>query len=366
MKKRELMVFAGQSNMMGAAVYPPKDPAKSLDSFEYKHNAKRRFGKGIFVPSAHPTGEFSYVDVSLAYSEEYLAKDGKSTLTDYISNTYFCPSMSNLLSDEEKTLTPFKSYSEHTAPVGASLPPLLAAEWETYGGRCAYAHIAKGGVSICHFFTPEMEEEYSRRAADHNTAHGTALPTFSRIEKEQHGAAEYFLEKSRDFFAEAEKHFADEDTSEHILVWIQGESDASLDPAEYELRLSVLWDQLKKIGFTRFFMLRIDLWGSVGSTLGVMDAQERFCQKTPDAYMMTRALSFVPYSGDSKLFTEITDEYKLCRDSAYGFGNPHLNEKAFKLAAARVAANMDRLLHCGKSPLLEEERLKDLTYMKKS
>ena len=360
MKKRELMVFAGQSNMMGASVYPPRDPAKSNDSFEYKHNPKRRFGKGEFVPSKHPAGEFSYVDLSLAYSAEFLAEDGKSTLNHYIANTYYCPSMSNLLSEEEKTITPFREYSEHTAAVGASLPPILAVEWEKYGGKCAYTHIAKGGMSIRHFFTPEMGAEYTRRAEIYNEEHEEKIPTAPCLEREQAGAGAYFLEKSRDFFAEAEAQFANEDTSEHIFVWIQGESDASMTPDEYKLYLEVLWDRLKENGFTRFFMLRVGLWGGVGATLGVMEAQEKFCREQPDAYMMTRALSFIPYSADSALFTEITDEYRFCRDSLYGFGNPHLNEKAFQLAAARLAANMDRLLHKGEDPILECERLKPL------
>ena len=37
MKKRLLMVYAGQSNMMGAGVYPPKSEIHTRDSFEYLH-----------------------------------------------------------------------------------------------------------------------------------------------------------------------------------------------------------------------------------------------------------------------------------------------------------------------------------------
>lgn len=354
------MVFAGQSNMMGAAVYAPKFPAQSKDSFEYKHTPRRRFQKGLFAPSAHPAGEFSYVDLSLAYSAPYLAKDGRSTLADYIKNTYFCPSMSNFLSEEEKALLPFREYSEHTAKIGVSLPPLIAVEWEKYGGKCAYAHIAKAGMSIRHFFTPEMGAEYTRRAQEYNTTHADPIPLDPCLEREQAGAGAYFLEKCRDFLMEATEHFKEEDTSEHIFVWHQGESDASFSVAEYQLYLEVLWDQLKEIGFTRFFMIRVGLWGAPGSTIGIMDAQEEFCHAHSDAYMMTRALSMIPYSADSAFFTEITDEYRFCRDSLYGFGNPHLNEKAFSLAATRIAKNMDRLLHQGKSPILEEERLKPL------
>ncbi len=360
MQKRELLVFAGQSNMMGAAVYAPKSTSKSNASYEYKHTPKRRFGKGEFVLSSHPAGEFSYVDPSLAYSDAYLAKDGKSTLTDYIKNTYFCPSMSNLLSEEEKTLKPFREYSEHTANVGVSFPPILAVEWEKRGGKCAYAHIAKAGMSIRHFFTPEMGKEYTRRALLYNEKNEKKIPADPCLEKEQAGAGAYFLEKSQDFLEEATHHFQSEDTSEHIFVWLQGESDANFSTEEYKLSLEVLWDKLKEIGFTRFFMLRVGLWGSVGATLGIMDAQERFCRENADAYMMTRALSFIPYSGDSALFTEITEDCRYCRDSTYGFGNPHLNEKAFSLAATRFAENMYRVIRKSEEPILEPERLKPL------
>lgn len=361
MKKRELLVFAGQSNMMGAAVYPPKDPAKSADSFEYKHRDKRRFGKGAFVPAAHPAGEFSYTDIALAYGDTHLSPSGRSTLTNYWDNTYFCPSMSNLLSEEEKTISPFVSFSEESAQCGVSLPPILAKEWEARGGCSAYVHIAKGGMSIRHFLTKEMGEEYRRRIEAYNRDTGSELSADPRLADQQSGAAEYFLEKCRDFFTEAEERFADEDTSERILVWIQGESDADRTAIEYETYLSVLWDALKAIGFTKCFLLRIDFFGN-NNVRAVMDAQENFCRHNADAYMMTRVLSFMPYSSDAKLMTEITDEYRFCRDSNYGFGNPHLNEKAFSLAAVRVADNMVRVLREGKEPILESERVMGLTY----
>ena len=362
MKKRELMVFAGQSNMMGAAVYPPRDPARSQHSFEYKHRDRRRFGRGTFVPAAHPAGEFSYVDLSLAYGEEYLSPDGKSRLTNYWDNTYFCPAMASLCSEEEKTLHRFIEFSEETMQGGASLPPLLAREWEARGGCCAYAHIAKGGMSIRHFLTAEMGGTYQSRINAYNALHGTSLSCDPRLHDQQAGAAEYFLEKCRDFLAEAEEHFADEDTSEKIFVWLQGESDADCTAVEYETYLSVLWDSLKEIGFTKFFMLRIDIWGDP-RIRAVMDAQERFCRRNDDAYMMTRALSFIPYTEPTGLLSTVTDEYRLCRDNAYGFDNPHLNEKAFALAAARVADNMVRVLREGREPLLEAERVTGLHYM---
>ena len=60
MKERELFVFSGQSNMMGACVYPPKEQIVFTDSFEYLHKPKR-FGKkmGEFKNTGFPCGEFS-------------------------------------------------------------------------------------------------------------------------------------------------------------------------------------------------------------------------------------------------------------------------------------------------------------------
>jgi hypothetical protein len=73
-----------------------------------------------------------------------------------------------------------------------------------------------------------------------------------------------------------------------------------------------------------------------------MKAQEEFCKDTPDAFMMTRAYSLMPYVGQeqSEWFNEIpTEEYQYCRDSFYGFGNQHVNEKGHLLLAKRLAEN---------------------------
>ena len=63
--KRELFVFAGQSNMMGAAVYPPQMPINMDKSYEYKHKPKRLGApRGKFVSTVYPVGEFSYKDMA--------------------------------------------------------------------------------------------------------------------------------------------------------------------------------------------------------------------------------------------------------------------------------------------------------------
>lgn len=354
MKKRELLVFAGQSNMMGAAVYPPKNPILCKDSFEYKHKGRRLGGTGAFVAAAHPAGEFSYTDMKAAYADGMTSPDGKSLLADYARNTYFAPAMCNLGSEADKSLLSFADFSEASFQGGASLAPILAAEWEKRGGSSAYVHAAKGSVSIRHYFTDEMCEEYRVRMEAYNRSHGTEHAT--HVKPEMPGAAEYFFEKTADFFADAEKRFAGEELSSRILVWIQGESDGHLSAEEYRTLLEILWSRAKALGFTHFFMLRVGFWGNP-DIRAVMRAQEDFCAENSDCYMMTRFLSYIVYPKGypRELYVRVPDEYRNCRDGFYGFNNPHVNERGFTIAAERVADNMLRVLRENAPPVLEEE-----------
>ena len=98
--KRPLFVFAGQSNMMGAAVYEASEQIYFKNSFEYLHKP-RRFSKamGEFKDYGFPSGEFSYKDLDAAYGNNK-TPDYKSDLDVYRDNTYFCPSMSNLFDEK--------------------------------------------------------------------------------------------------------------------------------------------------------------------------------------------------------------------------------------------------------------------------
>jgi uncharacterized protein YraI len=80
--------------------------------------------------------------------------------------------------------------------------------------------------------------------------------------------------------------------------------------------------------------------------------------KNEKCYIITRAMSFMPNPGidtEGWFAEEPGDEYRDCRDSCLGFGNPHINEKGFALIAKRVADNAVRVLREGKEPLLERE-----------
>ncbi len=355
--KRLLAVFAGQSNMMGASVYPPSCPIACGDSLEYKHKPKRLGeARGTFLPAAYPVGEFSYRDMAAAYAEGMTDREGRSLCADYWSTTYFCPAMSNLADEEGRTVHPFAVYSEATAPHGVTLAPFFAEEWEKRGGRVAYAHIAKGGVAIKHYFSDEMRAEYERRAADYNRTHSEQIRAEMPLSEMERGAAAYFDQKCKDFFTDAEARFADEDTSERVLLWLQGEADAGSAVEDYRLRLEILAEHALSLGFTRFCVLRIDYFGSP-AIYRVMQAAEELCREKPRCHLLTRAASFFthPEQDEEGWFSEPpTEEYRDCRDSFYGFPNHHINEKGFRLLARRASDNLARVLD-GQAPLLEKE-----------
>ena len=359
--KRDLFVFAGQSNMMGASVYQPKRKISIKNSFEYKHKP-RRFGKdtGDFVPADLPSGEFSYVDIETAYAPNMVNEKGESLLSDYAKNTFFCPSMSNLRCEKEKTEFPFASFSEATAQCGVTLAPILAEAWENEGGNCAYAHISKGGVPIAHFMTDKMAEQYAKRIGSYNQKHGTDYSPALR--HRMSGAGDYFLEKCRDFFTDSQKRFQGDDMENKCFFWLQGESDAKDSIAEHEIKLDILWEELKTLGFTHFFCIRIDFFGNEG-IWKVMQAQENFVNRHNDAYMLTRAASYFSYAGRNEsdwFVVPPTEDYQYCRDSFFGYTNQHINEKGFEIIANRAVKNLRRVLINQESPLLEEENVKAL------
>ena len=362
--KRHLFVFAGQSNMMGASVYPVKHNPTFERSFEYKHKP-RRLGaaRGAFVSEGFPVGEFSYKDIAQAYASDMCDERGNSKLTDYRHNTYFCPSMASLLSEEEKTEHSFLDFSEATARPSGSPAPFLVEEFERAGGTCAYAHIAKGAVRISHYFTDEMEREYAARVAEYNRQHGTDYPEGLSPKHRMPGAADYFFEKCADFFADAAECFAEDDISERSFFWLQGGGDAGRSSmVEYSIALDILWETLKKIGFQRFFCIRAGYFGKE-VVKEIMIAQERFVKRHDDAYMLTRVGSYMPFKGHDDRDWFITPppaEYCEFRDSYLGFANQHVNEKGFLFLASVAAKNLCRVLMEGKEPVLEPENVRPL------
>lgn len=366
MKKRDLFVFAGQSNMMGAAVLAPKIEISTENSYEYKHKPVRLGAEhGDFVAAGYPCGEFCYTDEILgsAYLPENVDKDGKSMLDQYSSSTYFCPAMCNLKSVEPREEYPFAFYSESSFVAGPTLAPLFAQEWENRGQKCAYAHIAKGGVAITHYYNREMLLEHNRRIEEHNKETGDNIPRVDAENSMWHGASAYFDKKVKDFFADAEDRFAGDDMSNKILVWCQGESDRTQPKERYRIRLEILWEHMKTLGFTHFFCVRVGNWPESQKIHEVMQAQEEFCAENENCYIITRAMSFMPCKNvDSEdWFVETpSEEYHNCRDRDFGFNNPHINENGFALVAKRMADNAVRVLREGKEPLLEKEIISKL------
>ena len=363
MSKRDLFVFAGQSNMMGAAVLPPKLPLNVTDSYEYKHKP-RRLGadKGEFVAVGYPCGEFSYVDEMLdtAYAPENIDENGKSTLKKYTAKTYFCPGMCNLKDAETFEQSPFDSFSEADMINGPTLAPLFADEWERRGQKCAFAHIAKGAVTITHYFNSEMVDEYNRKATDYNNKNEIKLPIIGEKKAMWLGASAYFDKKATDFFEDAKARFEGDDMGNKVFVWCQGEGNSGTPKDYYKFCMEVLWNHVRSLGFTHFFCVRVGNWcvGERGDLTRVMRAQEEFCAENENCYIITRAMSFMPHPVADKpdWFTETpNDEYNECRDCFFGFENAHINEKGFATIARHMADNSVKVLREGVAPELEKE-----------
>ena len=86
----DLFVFAGQSNMMGAAALGPQTDTFTDKAWEYKYMPRLRTGEaGEFVPAGYPVGEFHYKDLTVAYGDRLTDLSYRSTLIDYSVNTYF-------------------------------------------------------------------------------------------------------------------------------------------------------------------------------------------------------------------------------------------------------------------------------------
>ena len=318
--KRPLFVFAGQSNMMGAAVYEASEQIYYENSYEYLHKP-RRFGAtiGQFKTYGFPTGEFSYKDLKLAYGD-FQNGEVKSSLNDYQQNCYFCPSMNNLN-------RPFADFSESTHNMASSLAPYIVKGLEEKGLACAYTHIAKGGVAIDHYLEGQ--------------------------------AAYYFAEKVTDFFADCAVRFKEDDIDEKVLVWLQGESDSDSGYEYYMDALRRLWSSAKRVGFTKFFIIRVGYWGSE-NIVDVMRAQEDFSREMKDAFIITRVCSFMEFYGQDTngwFCDGDSNDFTFCRDSFYGYDNQHINEKGFRLIAQYAVPNIIRILYEGGEPVLEQERI---------
>ena len=189
-------------------------------------------------------------------------------------------------------------------------------------------------------------------------ARGIPVPAVRELTDMQRGAAAYFVRKTADFFRDSRERFPQDDLSDRCLVWLQGESDKTCQTLEYETMLETLWHTCRhKLGFTHFLCIRVGYFGDERIP-AIMKAQENFCAAQPDAWMMTRACSMMPWAGqdqDSWFVRRPEECYQNCRDSFAGFHNQHINEKGFLLIAERMAARLEAILEHRSLPELEEE-----------
>lgn len=341
MNKRDLFVFCGQSNMMGAPALPPKHILDIKESVEFKFKKEYLgIGSGEFKKVSYDCGEFLYCDNSKAYP----GNNEKSSLNNYSQNTFFVPSIANF--DKE-----FSNYSENDYISGSCVLPYFCENYEKMGESPITAHIAKGGVPIIHYFNDEMAKKYNEaKAFSHKELVLTPMQT---------GANRVFTEKCLAMFREADLKFKNQ-LGKKIFVWLQGESDANDSESEYRLKLEILYDYIKKIGFDYFFCIRVGYWGDP-NIINIIRAQEHFCSEKDDCFMVSRRVSFMPdivFKTPQGWFKHEPDsKYLNCRDTYAGYNNMHINEKGFILVAEELAKNAYLILKENREPVLDEELL---------
>ena len=351
----DLFVFAGQSNMMGAAHLPPVDNPVTIDSYEYKYqNVLKGGDRGEFVYAQNPAGDWHYMDTEVAYGEQYLdAATGKSKQANYSSTMYFIPACR----DQEKG---FGAQSEYLNYPSATMAPYFAQYYSELGRKCVYAHMAKGACKIVHYFTTDAMEEYNRLISEYNSANSTSYATLTSSDLS--GAGDAFDAKYKSMLRDYAEFAPDKVIANKCFVWLQGESDVHVY-AQYKLRLQALWTHLQSLGFTHFFILRVGFWGST-SIINEIKAQTDFCAENENCYIVTKAPSLIPHPSANTSnwwISEPSSEYSDCRDSYLAnTSNHHFNEKAHKIFARRSADNINRILHLGFPPILEDENIKGL------
>ena len=354
-EKVDLFVFAGQSNMMGAAHLPPVDNPITYDAFEYKYqNVLKGGDKGEFVYAQNPAGDWHYMNTDEAYGTQYLdAATGRSKLANYSSTMYFIPACR----DQEKG---FSGQSEYLNYPSATMAPYFAQYYTELGRKCVYAHMAKGACNIVHYFTTDAMEEYNRLITAYNSANSTSYATLTSSNLS--GAGDAFDAKFKAMLKDYADFAPDKTIANKCFVWLQGESDVHVY-AQYKLRLQALWSHLQSLGFTHFFILRVGFWGST-SVINEIKAQTDFCEENENCYIITKAPSLIPHPAattDNWWIDEPSEEYTDCRDSYLAStSNHHFNEKAHKMFARRSADNINRILYLGLPPILEEENIKGI------
>ncbi len=333
---RDIFVFCGQSNMMGACDTEPKHTLKIKSSVEFKYRQKYlKRGEASFVPLDYNCGEFLYCSPKAAYP----LGEEKSDLADYQESAMFVPAMAG-------NKSPFKTYSENNYITGPCVIPYFCERYEELGESPIVAHIAKGQIKISHYFNQKMFDAHNAEA------NGKKLkPTAMEL-----GASKVFEAKCKELFERAEEKF---EIGKKAFVWLQGESDWQDTEEEYRLKLEILYAKVKELGFDIFLMLRVGYWNSEG-IINVIRAQEAFCKSHGDCFMASRAVSYmdnISPAPPSDWFKKNAEVYKNCRDTYFGSHNFHINENGFMILGKELAENVHRILKLQKPPTLGEEKL---------
>lgn len=345
--------------MQGSCALPPKHKLIINNSFEYKDKPRRcGFGKGTMTKPSYDTGEFVYYNLQQAYPDGDFSK--ASTLQNYWTSSMFCPSMSNAVANKQVVAS--ESYSEHTNVSGANLPVYLTEQLEKRGLPCCFVQMAKGGVSILHFFDRQMMDEYTCLAREYNNDNPIAIRESFALDLSKGCPIDYYKNKVTAFYQTAQEQYCNDDLSVRPFVWFQGESDCGMKTQEYYFLLKVLWNKVKSIGATHLFCVRVDYW-SLPSIDEIMRAQELFCNGNGNCYVVTRIASFIPTKAmDVSRFYSVKPSRNLykCRDEYFGYDNMHINERGLMYIAKKSAKNICRVLLANRPVRLEKERVVSL------
>ena len=323
---RDLFYFCGQSNMLGASVFPAVGVPKVKEAEEYKYAPIYRDGKphGEFLPVSYDAGEFLYIDNAAAYAKTDAA--GRSLLTEYQKNCYTTTALCTTPRGGAFDSIECRTLSESSHLPSVSLLPLLCEEWEALGERVSAANFSKGGA-IIEYFTGE--------------------------------AAPLLRAKGEAFLRDAAYRYGEGEIGKKVFLFLQGESDSDRPREDYTRHLELLYRAVRGMGFDLFGVIRVGYWYQK-STAEIMRAQEEFCNAHEHAAILTRAMSFMTDTRNDAdptgWYTKMPpEEYRHCRDSFAGFGNQHINAAGFRIVARKTAKNLYRMLREGKPPILEEE-----------
>lgn len=361
----DLFVFSGQSNMMGGVF--AEDFAAGYGPWQ-KTNGKvdTRNTPYICQPiSAEETkGSYEYKYLTDTF-ETVDSQTPTGELVKTADGTALCKPSGTYELNGTTMVAPFvKQYTES-------------------GYKSISAQIALGGTQLCDWMTSSeiaevlLSDEYAFHAQSGAVPQGASPRLLAGNERVL--LFERKLQALTDSFT---RDFAGCTIASKNFVWLQGENDADAlftaaglneeatqsamlgSMTLYKKCLEVFWKRLQSYGFERFMIVRVGFWTAPNRDIAIMAAQEQFAAENENAYILTRAMSYMP--NPKSLYGKwgynaIEEAYALCRGVSYSiYGNPHLNEKGHILLGTRSANAAAEIVHKSTGYVPESEEVDEI------